>query len=187
MDDNQRREIIRMRLLGKGYRLIAKELGLPRESVRSYCKRRGLGGRADQGLLIDERTFTRNQGVCAECGKKLEQPTTGRRRIFCSDACRRQWWNHNPDLIKRKAYYHLKCLHCGKEFAVYGNKNRKYCSYECYIQDRFYKNEESHMVSKRAAMNKVREIKSRKKREGLPAEIVDAILDDVIKMIQEEE
>ena len=29
------------------------------------------------------------------------------------------------------------CPVCKKTFTVYGNANRKYCSHECYIEDRF--------------------------------------------------
>ena len=30
-----------------------------------------------------------------------------------------------------------KCEKCGKKFISYGNKDRKYCCHECYIEDRF--------------------------------------------------
>ncbi|RXM53885.1 RNA polymerase subunit sigma-70, partial [Clostridium tetani] len=33
--------------------------------------------------------------------------------------------------------------YCGKEFSAYGNKNRKYCSHNCYIRDRFWRDEEN--------------------------------------------
>ena len=31
----------------------------------------------------------------------------------------------------------VRCPHCGKEFHIYGDRRRKYCSHECYIADRF--------------------------------------------------
>ena len=31
----------------------------------------------------------------------------------------------------------IKCKNCGKEFNRCGKKNRKYCSFGCYIIDRF--------------------------------------------------
>lgn len=37
----------------------------------------------------------------------------------------------------RPEYYHLICRHCKKEFISYGNKERKYCSHNCYIRERF--------------------------------------------------
>lgn len=36
-----------------------------------------------------------------------------------------------------KANYECICEYCGKTFLSYGNKNRKYCSHSCYINDRF--------------------------------------------------
>ena len=42
----------------------------------------------------------------------------------------------HQDLVNKKAYYHLTCQRCGKEFNSYGNKNRKYCSRECYAETR---------------------------------------------------
>lgn len=41
------------------------------------------------------------------------------------------------DIIYRKAVYAYTCAHCGKPFTAYGNKERKYCSHNCYISDRF--------------------------------------------------
>ena len=58
-------------------------------------------------------------------------------RKFCSDACRTAWWNSHPDCVDRKAVYAYTCAHCGKPFTAYGNKERKYCSRNCYISDRF--------------------------------------------------
>ena len=40
--------------------------------------------------------------------------------------------NNNEDLMVR-----VICPHCGKEFHIYGDRRRKYCSHECYIADRF--------------------------------------------------
>ena len=37
-------EISAKRMNGEGYKLIASELGLNLNSVRSYCRRNGLGG-----------------------------------------------------------------------------------------------------------------------------------------------
>ena len=41
------------------------------------------------------------------------------------------------DLVNRKANYECTCEKCGKKFISYGNKDRKYCCHECYIEDRF--------------------------------------------------
>ena len=48
-----------------------------------------------------------------------------------------KWWNAHLDLVKRKAVYHMKCQNCERDFDVYGNSHRKYCSHRCYIEYRF--------------------------------------------------
>ena len=185
MDDRQKREIRRMRLEGKGYRIIAKEIGLSRDIVRNFCKSQGLAGYADKGLVLEGKELRRDKGVCIECGKELEQPKTGRRRLFCCEDCRRGWWKRNNDQVNKKAYYKIRCLCCGKVFEVYGNKDRRYCSHECYIEDRFYKGEELKQHARREAAKRVILLKETKKREGMPPELVDSILDDVIAMLEE--
>ena len=52
-------------------------------------------------------------GVCEFCRKPISQP------------------------VDRKASYESVCRYCDKTFFPYGNKNRKYCSHQCYINDRF--------------------------------------------------
>ncbi|MCD2436127.1 hypothetical protein LQE88_09040 [Acidaminococcus sp. NSJ-142] len=41
------------------------------------------------------------------------------------------------DLVKRKAVYTFTCPASGKEFTIYGNRRRKFCSHACYIAYRF--------------------------------------------------
>ena len=62
---------------------------------------------------------------------------------FCSDECRRHWWSAHQDELKKKptALYEKECAYCHKPFVAYGNKNRKYCSHECYVRDRFFREE----------------------------------------------
>lgn len=185
MDDRQKREIKRMRLEGKGYRIIAKELDLSRDIVRNFCKKHGLAGYANKGLEIEGKMIRIDQGVCVECGKELVQPKTGRRRLFCCEDCRRDWWKRNNDQVNKKAYYKIRCLCCGKVFEAYGNKDRRYCSHECYVEDRFYKGEEIKQRARREAAKEVRLLKEAKIRAGMTPELVDSILDDVIAMLED--
>ena len=46
------------------------------------------------------------------------------------------WWNTHPADVNKQAFYSITCQHCGKDFLSYGNKNRKYCSRECYSNAR---------------------------------------------------
>ena len=133
----QERRIRELRLRGIGYRTIAAELGISRDTVRNFCTSHDLSGVAAAQPLPAGN-------VCPCCGGEIIQPRRGRRRRFCSDTCCRKWWATHPDAIRQgpEAQYHLKCVYCGKEFIVYGNANRRYCCHNCYIRDRFWRAEE---------------------------------------------
>lgn len=137
MTASQARQIAELRLNGRGYRTIASEVGLSRDTVRNYCKSHTLDGYAAEVKKVAD-------SHCRNCGAAIEQPVSGRHRIFCSDKCRREWWSINQNVINRKptAFYNLTCKYCGKAFLSYGNKGRKYCCHNCYIHDRFWKEEE---------------------------------------------
>lgn len=130
MNDLQRKAIEKLRNKGAGYKAIAQKLGLSVNTVKSHCRRNGLTGK-QSGTDAIEVLF------CKKCGKKLTQTEGAKQKSFCSDECRLSWWKDHPEKVKRKAYYELTCAYCRKAFHSYGNKNRKYCSHECYIADRF--------------------------------------------------
>ena len=121
MTNHQKTEIDRMRRQGANAPSIAEKLELPLATIRSYIYRHPLKNQ---------------ETVCPACGKPVLAETRGKKRRFCSDSCRMAWWNSNQDQINRRAFYALTCQHCGKDFMSYGNKNRKYCSRECYTQSR---------------------------------------------------
>ncbi|WP_051569340.1 hypothetical protein [Alkaliphilus transvaalensis] len=143
MTDFQAKQIRELRMRGVGYRAIASVIGLSRDIVRNYCKTHGLDGLASE-LTINMKEQMQQGKACLSCGKELKQPATGRKRKFCSDSCRREWWAEHSDSIQRKetAFYDKNCAYCGDTFTVYGNKNRKYCSHTCYVHDRFWRKEE---------------------------------------------
>jgi endogenous inhibitor of DNA gyrase (YacG/DUF329 family) len=136
---DEKEKIKELRLKGIGYKGIASILGLSRDSVRGFCKRNGLDGSSCVVALNVEEKLKRNL-LCSCCGKPIKQKYQGRTRRFCSDECRRKWWNGNQDKRNKSeaATYKYICPHCGREFSVYGNKKRKYCSHDCYIKDRFW-------------------------------------------------
>ena len=143
MTQIQAAQIRELRLRGAGYKSIATMTGLTRDIVRNYCKSHGLDGLCSD-LTVNMKEQMERGKVCWYCGRPLLQPHTGRRKKFCSDSCRRAWWKSNPEATKRSesAYYHLMCACCGTEFVSYGNRSRKYCSHECYIRDRFWRDED---------------------------------------------
>ena len=132
MTDKQKNQIAIYRNQGMSYTAISKKMDLSINSVKTYCKRHGLCG-----VRAFEVTNDVPITVCEECGKPVTQNPGRKIKRFCSDKCRNSWWNSHMDLVKKKANYECTCLKCGKSFISYGNKNRKYCSHECYIDDRF--------------------------------------------------
>ena len=141
MTDAQAAQIKELRLKGMGYRAIADALGLSRDIVRNHCKAKGMGGYVAATVKnLQERA--EHSGICICCGKEIAQQGNGRPRKFCSEKCRRQWWKMHPEEGNQKAMYTQVCARCGKEFTAYGNSHRKYCSHDCYIKARFWRDED---------------------------------------------
>ena len=136
MTDSQKREIANLRANGNGYGKIALALGISQNTVKSYCRRNNIGAGPVSATEAVE-PLKKGASFCECCGKEIHQVFGHKIKRFCSDACRNKWWNSHLDLVKRKAVYKYKCPGCGREFEVYGNSRRKYCSHECYIADRF--------------------------------------------------
>jgi endogenous inhibitor of DNA gyrase (YacG/DUF329 family) len=139
MTEVEKQQIYDLRLKGIGYKAIAAVLGLSRDSVRGYCKRTGLEGDAKAvSLNVDE--MKKQNLICICCSKPLKQNGRGRTRRFCSEECRRKWWNDNTDkrTMNEDAIYKYTCPTCNTEFSCYGNRLRKYCCHNCYIKSRFW-------------------------------------------------
>jgi len=143
MTDFQRKQIRELRMRGVGYRAIASVIGVSRDAVRNYCKANRLDGYVAE-LTVNMKEQMQQGKSCLSCGKTMKQPVTGRKRKFCSETCRREWWTAHQDAIQKKAaaFYEKTCIYCGERFTSYGNKDRKYCKHDCYIRDRFWRVEE---------------------------------------------
>jgi endogenous inhibitor of DNA gyrase (YacG/DUF329 family) len=125
MTELQKEQIGKLRNMGLGYAGIAKKMGLTKDQVSSYCRRKGLTGFKSNGKNEYDGDFCRN------CGKTLTHTPGKKKRKFCSTECRLAWWNANPEKMNRKAMYSYTCPVCGSAFSAYGNAHRIYCSREC--------------------------------------------------------
>ena len=132
MTDKEKMQIAKFREQGFSYTQISKMMDLSINSIKTYCKRHGLGGTIGYEAIIDPGVSR-----CETCGKEIAQSPGRKHKRFCSDKCRMTWWNNHTDQVKRKANYEYTCVYCNKKFIAYGNANRKYCSHSCYIEDRF--------------------------------------------------
>lgn len=134
MTENQKAQIKKLRAAGNGYGKIAQILGISQNTVKSFCRRNPVTKTVEEG---HEENITGEIAFCENCGRAIQQIAKQKKKRFCCDKCRNEWWNAHLDQVKRKAVYDFKCPHCGRTFHVYGDKRRKYCSHACYIADRF--------------------------------------------------
>ena len=106
--------IIERRLQKKGYKAIAKEMNISRDTVRYVCQQNNLAGYING--KPNPRIITPRK--CKRCGCEINEP---RRRIcgICREA-------ETP----RRECKDVTCAKCGK---VFHQKQvfQKYCSYEC--------------------------------------------------------
>lgn len=121
MTDKQKIRVIEMRHRNIGYLRISQELQLSVNTVKTFCHRNGLGGRASDNCKY----------FCRQCGIAVSQNPGRKEKKFCSDTCRMLWWNSHQETVNRCAYYEFTCIYCGKAFQSYGNSHRKYCSRSC--------------------------------------------------------
>lgn len=124
MTNEQKEQIENLRSLGKSYSIIANALHMPKNTVKSYCRR--------NGIISIAMEKPKSSSVCDNCGKPLIQTPGARKKRFCCDKCRMQWWASHPEAMQRKTVYHFTCPVCGKEFVSYDNPKRIYCSRACF-------------------------------------------------------
>ena len=136
--DQQKKQIIGMRLRGDSHAAIADALGISRNTVKSFCLRNL------RPEPLEVQAAPALTGTCAQCGKGFTLCPGHRQRRFCSDQCRMTWWNAHRDLIKSKAKLEYSCACCGKHFMGYARQQRKFCSHACYIAHRYKKEHEVH-------------------------------------------
>ena len=136
MKTSDKNMIVQMRRDGVSMAEIADKLGLPRNTVKSFCRRNGLTGDAETvpALTITDR---QEQKACLCCGKPVVQYPGRKEKKFCSDKCRLRFWNGSLGATQLNGMMAYRCPVCGKQFFAYPGRNRKYCSHDCYVSARF--------------------------------------------------
>lgn len=125
MTDSQKQEVRKLRSNGAGYKSISSQTGISVGAIRAFLKK--------EDIKVEETSGAH----CANCGKTITSIPGRKPRKFCSRECGLEWWHSHSYLINKKALYTFICPSCGETFISYGNKERKYCSHKCYINDRF--------------------------------------------------
>ncbi len=164
LTENQKHQIIFMRMKGMGYRSIATDLGVSRDTVRSFCTRNNLSGYGSEFVCNGDNSNKLEYKICLYCGKELIQSTNaGRKKKYCDDVCKKEYEKEHPKL------YRFKCQYCDNQFQAAGSKERKYCSNECYVRDRFWRDEDTIKI--------IESIKEQKKISNMPKWFKDIILE----------
>ncbi len=126
MNTVQKQKIAELKSQGKSYSQIANLLGISENTIKSHCRRYNLCS------TRNVMTSTNMGDLCLQCGRKLKHMEGHKKKKFCSDKCRMDWWNTNLKDVNRKAVYQFNCPICGRDFESYGNSRRIYCSRSCY-------------------------------------------------------
>lgn len=122
----EKNKIRQLREEGMGYKKIASEMCISVNTVKSFCR--------NNKLTSSDIT---SKSYCKECGKEIVEKKKCKKRVFCSEACKRNWWNHHKTQVRKTSLEEHLCLCCNKPFMAYPRENRKYCSHACYIKGRF--------------------------------------------------
>ena len=86
---NNDTKVIELKEKGFGYKRIANELSMKPEAVRYICQKH------EQEDLI---------GKCKNCNLEMKSVKGKKKKTFCSDKCRWQWWNEQrKGIIKNEA------------------------------------------------------------------------------------
>ncbi len=135
MTHEEKRLIGQMRAAGQSYIRIAKELDISINSVKSYCRRHGLGAdtamQETQPVQAEPSPPQSEATACEQCGSPVRQVAGRKKRRFCSDACRQAWWTTHRGEMSRRAMHHFVCEYCGMQFSRYGVAERRFCSKAC--------------------------------------------------------
>ena len=118
MTEQNRNQIYELRKQGYGYKRIASLLELPVATVKTF--------------LI--RNPTQEATICKNCGAQLINKPKRKKRVFCCNKCKMQYWNNHHKLSDSQKSVISKCECCGKEFYSYKSKSKKFCSRECYLK-----------------------------------------------------
>ena len=106
MTPEEKSSLSAMRKAGRSYTEIAAELGISKNTGKTFCRRNGLTPETES-IPVEITPAPTTERLCPHCGKPVIQPEGRKQKKFCSDTCRNRWWNSHMDLVNRKAIYVL--------------------------------------------------------------------------------
>ena len=90
MTSAEKKIIDQYRRQGMGSTEIAEKLGLSVNTVKSYCRRNAM---ETPRASVDAAP----SGLCKQCGALISGKQDKRGKQFCSDRCRRKYWNEHQE------------------------------------------------------------------------------------------
>ena len=121
MSSNIKDKVLELKNKSYSYKAISEKLGIPISTAKTYLRR--------ENISINFK--------CKFCGADLVNVQGKKAKKFCNDKCRMAWWYQHQNMMNKKSTYEVVCKCCKKKFTFYGYKNRKYCSRECYLRDKY--------------------------------------------------
>ena len=141
MTDMQKSRILSLRRQGLSFTDIADEVGISRNTVKTFCRRSQV--QVCEAFKDTGKQNNKEQKEpsthCKHCKKTIKQIPKQKPREFCDTDCRCAYWKANRGQMQRAAFNPVVCARCGVTFDDGGHKNRKYCCHACYIISRFGK------------------------------------------------
>ena len=96
MTAQQLERIAELRALNYPYSFIGRALGLPSNTVKSVCRRKGFPASGKRKTKAEKHSVQ----FCKNCHRILPD-TDCRIRQFCSEECRIEWWKNNRRVIEK--------------------------------------------------------------------------------------
>ena len=100
MTNSQKTIITNLRKANYPYAFIAEKIGLPKDTVKSHCRRHGI-----EPEITKRKTKAEKQAslICVFCGKTISNEWNRKGKRFCSDKCRTGYWNTQKLKMRRAA------------------------------------------------------------------------------------
>lgn len=133
--EEQKKQILQMAADGVGYRETTKCVLASKQDIIDYRNELVETGWTPREEDTDAEW---KENSCLWCGNEYQTASTGRKRKFCTDQCRRKYYMLYPVTPRSST----QCAYCGKVFEMINSK-QKFCSHECYIKNRFWSREDA--------------------------------------------
>ena len=89
-------KVYALRIAGYSIKEIHDLTGINQDTIKSRCHRYGLTG---------NYTLNIYHNICKNCGKPLEHVEGKKKKEFCCDNCRAEWWSLQRRAEKIKAEF----------------------------------------------------------------------------------